>query len=301
LNERLEHLKFLLEQLRNEAEELLKEHSIWDVSAYGWQDADTPDADYGGIAMWEMNPPFEHDWGTLLEGRTPKYAPSKRDEVLLKSGENLIATMMFARRSLGMALCFAAVSQPDVVGGNDEFWQEYATTLMWLNIASDRLRDFFLMARFGQIRDQYHDAYRKAHNPKDYRVPYSAPFKAPTEDVAINLRSCLEELSGLSENLQDHRRDRGDRVHEIATMSAQRSMELLHEQNRLASKTKNPKDLLFHDESLPPAIEAMKLWFGRLIKATSLALSSSISIESSPVESPQSSVPGGMLPTTTVR
>jgi hypothetical protein len=99
---------------------------VWEVSVYGWQDPE-----YFGIAISEMNPPFEHDWGTLLEGQLPKYAPTKRDEVLLRSSEDLIATMIFARRSLGMALCFAAVARPDASGGeNDEFWQEYATTLM---------------------------------------------------------------------------------------------------------------------------------------------------------------------------
>jgi hypothetical protein len=270
-NEKLERLKSALQVLHDEVDDLLTAHKLWDVSAYGWQDADTPDAEYGGIAMWEMNPPFEHDWGVLLEeGRRPKYAPSKRDEVLLKSGEDLTGTMIFARRSLGLALCFAAVAKPDVIGGNDQFWQEYAATLMWLNIASDRLRDFFLMARFGQTTDQYRECYRNEHNPKDYRVPYSAPFKTSTEDVATDLKSYLEELSRLADNLQQHRRKRGDRVHQIATMSAQRSVDLLQEQRRLAGKTTNPNGPILQDEALPPAIEEMKLWFERLIKATSL-------------------------------
>jgi hypothetical protein len=270
-NEKLERLKSALQVLHDEADDLLTAHKLWEVSAYGWQDADTPNAEYGGIAMWEMNPPFKHDWGVLLgRGRRPKYTPSKRDEVLLKSGEDLIATMIFARRSLGRALCFAAVAKSDVVGENDEFWQEYATTLMWLNIASDRLRDFFLMARFGQTEDQYRECYRNKHNPKGYRVPYSAPFKTSTEDVTTDLKSCLEELSRLVDSLQQHRRKRNHRVHQIATMSAQRSVDLLQEQRRLAGKTTNPNGPIFHDEALPPAIEEMKLWFERLIKAISL-------------------------------
>jgi hypothetical protein len=101
--------------------------------------------------------------------------------------------------------------------------------------------------------------------------PYSAPFKEPTEGVASTQESCLKELSDLAENLQHHRKDRGDRVHEVATMTAQRSIDLLHEQRRLAEK-KTPSDRpLLNDEALPTAIEAMKLWFGRLIKAAALA------------------------------
>jgi hypothetical protein len=271
LTDRLERIKSLLKGIHDEAEGLLSEHKIWEVSHYGWEDADTPDREYGGIAFWEMSPPYKHDWGTLFEGRIPKYIPDKRDEVLLKSGEDLIATLMFARRSLGLTLCYAAVARSDVMGEDDEFWQEYATTLMWLNIASDRLRDFFIMARFGQTKSQYHEQYRMQRDPKDYRVPYSAPFKEPTEGVAPTQESCLKELSDLAENLQHHRKDRGDRVHEIATMTAQRSIDLLHEQRRLAGR-KTPLDRPpLHDEALPPAIEAMKLWFGRLIKAAALA------------------------------
>jgi hypothetical protein len=270
-DERSERLKSLLGVLHDEGEELLVQHKVRDVSSYGWQDADTPDSEYIGIAMWEMNPPFEHDWGTLLEGRPPKYTPTKRDEILLTNGEDLIATMMFARRSIGMTLCFAAVSTPDAIGGNDEFWQEHATTLMWLNIASDRLRDFFLMARFGQKKEQYEERYRQENNTK--RVPYSAPFKTSTQGSPNNLSNCLDQLAQLADNLQKHRRERNDRVHEVATMTAQRSIHLLREQRRLAITTKSHRSPIFprfQDEPLPPEIEVMKLWFGRLVKATSL-------------------------------
>jgi hypothetical protein len=151
-DQKRERLKSCLKVLHDEAEELLAKNELW--SSYGWQDEDTPDPEYAGIAMWELNPPFEHDYGFLLEGRTPKHTPTKREEILLGNGEDLMAALAFARSSIGMALCFSEESVPDSGDdkfwlGNDEFWQEYATTLMWLNIASDRLRDFFLMARFG--------------------------------------------------------------------------------------------------------------------------------------------------------
>jgi hypothetical protein len=267
-HERLERLKSLLGVLHDETEQLLVEHKVWDVSSYGWEDADTPSGEYFGIAIWEMNPPFKHDWGTLLEGHTPRHHPTERDEILLRNGEDLIATMIFARRSIGMALCFAAVSDPNITAGNDEFWREYATTLMWLNIASDRLRDFFLMARFEQNKKQYEKRYREENNTST--VPYSAPFKAATEGAASHQSKCLDELAQLAENLQKHRRERNDRVHEIATIAAQRSIDLLREQRRLGGKPTNQASPIFHDEALSPAVETMKLWFGRLMKATSL-------------------------------
>jgi hypothetical protein len=267
-DERWARLKSLLGVLHDEAEELLVQNKVWDVSTCGWEDADTPNAEYFGIAIWEMNPPFEHEWGTLLEGHTPKHHPTERDEILLRTGEDLIATMIFARRSLGMALCFAAVSDPAATGGNDEFWQEYATTLMWLNIACDRMRDFFLMARFGQRKKQYEERYRVEN--KTTKVPYSAPFKAGVQGVASNLSKCLNELALLTENLQEHRHERNVRVHEIATIAAQRSLYLLREQRRLAGQANSQTSPIHYDEALPLAVEAMKVWFGRLMKATAL-------------------------------
>jgi hypothetical protein len=258
-------LKSLLEVLHDEAEKLLAKHEIW--SSYGWRDEDTPDSEYAGIAMWELNPPFEYDWNSLFEGRTPRQTPTRRQETLMASGEDLIAAMTFARRSLGIALCFAEVSNPDNVGGNEEFWQEYATTLMWLNIASDRLREFFLMARFGETKQEHDERYRQSHGT--YRVPYSAPFKEKI-DPSSDLKICLEQLSTLADNLQEHRRERNDRVHKVATITAQRSIDLLREQRRVSERAAAETGPTFHDEALTPAIEAMKLWFGRMMKATSL-------------------------------
>ncbi|MGC2446648.1 MAG: hypothetical protein WA477_03320, partial [Candidatus Sulfotelmatobacter sp.] len=135
-------------------------------------------------------------------------------------------------------------------------------------IASDRLRDFLLMARFGLKKKQYEKRYREENNTTT--VPYSAPFKAATEGTVSNQSKCLNELAQLAENLQKHRHERNDRVHEIATIAARRSIDLLREQRRLASKANNQTSPIFQDEALPPAVEAMKLWFGRLMKATAL-------------------------------
>ena len=265
--DRQERIRTLLKVLHDEAEELLITNEVW--SSYGWQDEDTPDAEYAGIAMWELNPPFEHDWGFLLEGRAPKDPPTKRQEILMGSGEDLLAAMTFARRSLGMALCFSFVSDPDAIGGNEEFWQEYATTLMWLNIASDRLRDFFLMARFSQTTEQYHEQYHTEHNT--YRVPYSEPFKVQVDNSsASNQKKLLDELSQLADQLQQHRKDRNDRVHKLATITAQRNIDLLREQRRVAAPAKNQVGPVFRDEALAPATDVLKLWFRRLMKAASL-------------------------------
>jgi hypothetical protein len=255
-------LKSLLPMLHDEADELLQKHGIYDILTYGWADAETPDDEYVGLAMWQTDPPFKHDWATLFKGRPPRYTPNERDEILLRNGEDFTGAVLFARRSLGMALCFAAVSDPNVFGEDEEFWHQYATTIIWLTIATDRLRDFFLMARFGKMKEDYGGA------------SYSDPFKKAVEGAPTDLQQCLVELSGIAEELQKHRLERNKLVHEVATKAAQRSLDLLHEQRRLAAKTTKTishERPISQNEELATAIEKMKLWYRRLIKASSLA------------------------------
>jgi len=160
---RLSNLQTLLAALRDQASELLCSNEIYEIFSYGWSDQDTFDTDHIGHAMWQTSPPFEPDWTALLNGTPINHKPTKRDEILLLSGEDFAGTMIFARHSLGMALLCATAADTKtlMIDRNQEwFWHQYATTLQWLNIASDRIRDFFLMASFGQTKKQYVDAYK---------------------------------------------------------------------------------------------------------------------------------------------
>ena len=98
-----ERLRKLLTAIHDEAEQLLESHEVYEVHGYAWLDQDTPDPEYIGHAMWELTPPFQHDWMGLQRGGTVTYEPTERDEILLRNGEDFIGSMEFARRSLGMA------------------------------------------------------------------------------------------------------------------------------------------------------------------------------------------------------
>jgi hypothetical protein len=123
-------LRKLLATIHDEGEQLLSAHGLFDLSSYGWLDQDTPNPEYVGHATWQISPPFEHDWETLLNGGMVSYTPTKSDEILLCAGENFVGTMRFARRSLGTALCYAALaSSESLFFDTQEFWHDYTTTL----------------------------------------------------------------------------------------------------------------------------------------------------------------------------
>jgi hypothetical protein len=270
-----ERLRKPLASIHDEAERLLVAHAVYDVSSYGWLGPDMSDPEYVGYAMWALSPPFEHDWEGLQPGGTVVYAPTERDEALLRNGEDFIGTMEFARRSLGVALCYATVAQPNShISEHREFWHEYATTLQWLNIASDRLRDYFMVARF--------QAEKKYKKNKERGRRYAAPFQEPLESAPDDIKELLSNLSRIAAELEDHRTVRDGIVHRVATQTAQVSITVLREQRELAKKgdiipvpAMTYDDLKAHIETIPDdpvekEVANMKLWYNHLIKAGSL-------------------------------
>jgi hypothetical protein len=193
------------------------------------------------------------------------YTPTKRDEFLLRNGEDFVGTMIFARRSIGMALCYAELAEPiNIVSEQTEFWHEYSTAMLWLNIASERLRDYFLMAKFGLTNKKYVKANAK-------RGAYAAPFEEALEETPGNKKELLSTLVAIAKIIQDHRHSRNVIVHEIASQAAQRSVSLLHEQ-RIQAGNKPPKTStpISDFQKMADANSMLKVWYEHLVKASSL-------------------------------
>ena len=268
--ETVTQLKTLLSTLQDEADQLLSKDKIYDILDYGWLDYDTLDPEHVGHAIWQTNPPFEHEWESFFNQGRVTYTPTKRDEVFLRNGEDFAGSMMFARRSLGMALCYAVAADPHNLLGNDvEFWHACSSALLWLNIASDRLREYLLMAAFGQTQERY-----ARQSPK---APYAEPFKqALGKASSDSLRETLRKLLDLATVIQKHRGRRNKLVHEIATRMAERSLEMLRQQRADAKRgqaaTGGPSHLHITDEAQQQtaALERAKHWYANLVDASSL-------------------------------
>jgi len=208
----------------DEGERLLGENRIYNVLDYGWSGPDTPSDEYVGLAMWLTDPPFQHDEALTRKGKVVKYEPTKTDEVLLRNGEDFVGMMEFARNSLGMALCYASVeNQKYNIFGKAPFWEAVTTGFLWLNIASDRLRDYFLMARFEQDKDAYVKRYK--HSNQTSEVPsFAAPFEEALRLEPANKREILSKLVALANELQAYRKDRNRVVYEVASEAAKASI-----------------------------------------------------------------------------
>lgn len=181
-----------------------------------------------------------------------------------RAGQDFIGTMISARRSIGMALNCAFLTDKSGISEDIEFWHEYATALQWLNIASDRIREFFLMTTFGHTPNQ--------HSNKKYVAPFRDALSKTTKDN----RKTLTKLLDIAEQIRIHRKSRNSIVHEMATRTAQLSMAILYDQRQrgiqkgkdVPSRVAEPAMAGAHD--VISGIETLKSWYKHLVDASSL-------------------------------
>lgn len=267
----------VLAALNQKARDLLVANRIYDINQYGWLDHETPDPDLVGHFVYQTEPPFRCDWQAFLGGAKPTYAPTNRDEALTLAGEDFLGTMAFARRSFGLALCYAQTADTNIVAGEqmESYWQEYATTLHWLNVASDRIRDFFVMAQFGTSSGDYEKAYRQRNSDKQPK--YSTPFQEAAKSESGSEAVSLGKLAGIAGRVQKNRTDRNALVHKIASLTAKQSIEFLHQQRELAGATllvgatiETPLKFETASELIASSVAQCKKWYIDLVNASSL-------------------------------
>jgi hypothetical protein len=218
-----EELKDKLTVLETEMKEFLTREQVYEVLSYGWQDHDTPDPDFFGHAIWQIDAPYTLTFSWAGNG-TSERKPTERQLKLYKNGEDFIGTMDFARRSIGKALCYATIADPDeFMPDHPEFWHEYATAVQWLYIASDRLLDYFWATGVAKPKSQRNATYSSF---------FKAAFDSETDPTD---KQNLKELLGVAVNIQTLRDDRNQIVHEIASRYAQQSMAVLSASSTMES------------------------------------------------------------------
>jgi hypothetical protein len=192
------------------------------------------------------------------------YEPTRRDEALIRNGEDFVAVMNAARRSMGNALVRWRMIDSEVIDASDEFWEDYSVCTMLLAIASDRMRDFLVMA----LEDVEYDSRKRE------------------SDQGPVIKRAIEKVPGLAKfamQSQKYKAVRNKIVHEIATLAARRSVNSLREQ-RMHAISGYPVEIwepTFEElqaaigearKDPPPntEIQQVKLWYQCLIEASNL-------------------------------
>ncbi len=111
----------------------------------------------------------------LWDRSSPTSLPSKKDRVFYQAEEDLLGTMELAGNAIGLALYSFEQKKLDEAFEIEKVWQFRASAIVWLNIASDRLRGNFVMARFGVQAEKDDENHAEEYKKKeDYSYPFAS-------------------------------------------------------------------------------------------------------------------------------
>jgi hypothetical protein len=216
----------LLDAVDRSVREQLLKHRIYDLHSYAWLDHDTPNPEFAGHHMWETNPPFEPEWGSLSWDAGPvRHRPTTRDEELVRSGFDFAGLMEMARNSIGLLLCYENSSENDLLADSPGFWLQFANGMMLLSAASERLRAFFIMAFFKKTAQKY-----EKRGP-EFRQ-YCSPFDDADPTRYENTTEATVGLRPLAYEISRRRKERNEIVHKVATRLARSQLDILRHQRR---------------------------------------------------------------------
>jgi hypothetical protein len=215
----------LITKLDESHGEILCANGIYPFLDYGWDGPDEYSTEYVGIAMYFTDPPFELD---LPFSEHPPASPSEADEAYHLAYEDFVGAMDVARTMLGIAFyCYENRKPAPILDDEEAFWLYVGNTSLWLNIASDRIRDFLVMARFGVPFETYKGQDR---NNREYSQPFS---DHPESGKAVE--SASKQLLVPAQCVQKFRKKRNGIVHKIASRRASNAMKMLQYQKDAAS------------------------------------------------------------------
>lgn len=279
--------------LDQEIEARLVERQIYDIGHYGWLDGDTYDPEFLGHAMWQVQSPLLNDHLNLGFPDIPvTHKPTKEEEALVVIGGDFEGQVRLGRMSLGLALWQQELAQEAVFDDNDYFWLHYASAMVMLNAASDRIREFFVMAFFRQKIRAYENKGSKEKWATKRKSLYVTPFIHARDLEARDsgdqlIEQLLERLVSLAHDVFSNRRDRNSIIHDISTIIGRRERSLTcqlrqrfdeqqHSNSALqTSEIGDPVETFkevqnVHRAELRKAADQIISWYMTLIRASSL-------------------------------
>jgi len=218
----------LLEYLKQEIEEQLVLREVFDIGHYGWVDENTPDPEFLGHAMWQVESPVQHEHHSAFGEAPVRRRPSEEEEVLAVAGGDFEGLMRLSRMSLGLCLWHQQFAERTLFEDDDHLWLHYLSAMVMLNAASDRLREFFVMACF-RMKTAGYDKKKGTWSGHKYNW-YQTPFIEARDSAPSSIALQLERLISFAAEIFRHRTTRNTMVHEIATKVGERERELTRRQ-----------------------------------------------------------------------
>lgn len=200
----------------------LENAQIFDIESYGWLNADDPDPEFIGHAMWQTNSKYI-DYLEVIGESPVSRRPTNEEKWILTLGEDLCGLMQASRLSLGLALVWAPRLKLNMLAPieNSFFWAQHMNAFLTLAIASDRLRDLLIVAITGSETKVFENRATTPKQKKENRW-YVTPFKEAGQILSRrgvkteHLKQAISDLPGEASYIYKRMKRRNSIVHEIA-------------------------------------------------------------------------------------
>ncbi|MHC5349078.1 hypothetical protein [Metapseudomonas furukawaii] len=253
---------------------MLEMRGVLPLSGYAWRDEETPADEYIGLAKWELESPR---WSINNFGGSFSEKEKEILGLIEISGEDFRGLMEMSRLSVGNLIFYSELASRSAFKLNDQFWLHHLGAMTILSVASDRLRDVFVLGLFRKTAREYKDS-PGGRNRGHYDHPFVTAMNAPENE---QFKSSLSLLVNLAREIFEGGIDnRNNLIHELATglgrLAKSTVKSNLHEIERASEleydEIREAWDnaYLKHEKEIEEAVQSVVDWYRRLTSAASL-------------------------------
>jgi hypothetical protein len=277
-------LQTLDKALLRKTAQLLREEKIWKFDTFGWINANDPDPEFIGHAMWQTDEPSDvylyHPVFGRGSNKTSPPEPEEWQKLSAVSGADFCGLMETALMTIGLLLFQAQLMRANMFHDDSLFDLHWMSANIYLSTASDRLRDLFITTVYQKSPKKY-----KSHGPDNGKKTeqYSAPFKEANDPknpppLYHDLAESFGQLPAMAAKIHLYREHRNEIIHEVATAIGRHERKMLNEEtwknqmtkDRSFSELEHAKDdaKAAHEKRISDTISDLRDWYFLLAKAS---------------------------------
>ena len=268
----------LFEYLDEEVKSALKDHELLSLFDYSWMNEYDPDPEFIGLSKWSL----EGLHGLFQADCDDNFYTQIQFKSLSIICSDLEALMDVSRLAIGNALWMADMVKGDAFDHHHHFWLNHINSMTLLGMASDRVRDLFLLVAFDECFKHYVSSRRgrsKAigeYQSKHYQYPFYEAISLPKMERCA---SQLISLQALAKSIYDKRNARNTTVHEVATQAGVLTKRWFqNNEAQIAARLKNQFSVTSctvitaqnsHLNTIETSLADVTEWYLNLVRATS--------------------------------
>jgi hypothetical protein len=265
----------LEEYIMGEVRTCLHANDIFPLNRYGYLDENTPDPNFLGHSEHPLGWDFAFANSSMGKPLTSPLEPWR--EFLAVCYEDFQGLMASARLAIGLTLFHGELLKENIFADSALFELHRIGSIINLDMAADRLRDFFIAAVFSKKTKEYEHGKYDGNSRKRYVTPFveAAHASGGLQDALSELVRKLDTNAG---TLFDYRKQRNEIVHEIATQMGRMESKRLSDispsssrKERVLNQQERERIFAGHKELVVSELQMPMQWYRLLVRTSSNA------------------------------